>query len=78
MTTLNKVQDVFLGDTAIFASAWDLVDVNAFLLGKVSNSWSRQGFSTRACISSVITWGCSRYFVLDLVLSDNVSSNWLR
>lgn len=61
MTTLNKVQDVFLGDTAIFASAWDLVDVNAFLLGKVSNSW-----------------GCSRYFVLDLVLSDNVSSNWLR
>jgi len=78
VAAFDKVKDVFFGNTAIFATAWHLVDIDVLFLGKVSNSWSRQGSSTRAFISAVITWGCRRCFVLHLVLGWHVGSNWLR
>ena len=40
MATLDESQNVSLGDSTIFARARDLVDVDAFLLGEVPDSWS--------------------------------------
>ena len=67
MATLDEAQDVGFGDTTILAGAVHLVDVNAFFLCDVSNSWSRQGF-TRQSIMLLITWRCSSNLVCDLVL----------
>ena len=49
------------------------VDINSFLLGQVSNSWSRQGFSTKcgsAC-GLLITWRRSCNLIFNLLLSSH-------
>lgn len=57
-----EVNKVFLGNSASFASAWHLVDVDVFLFGVVSHSWSRQCFSVLR--RSLITWSCFHNFVV--------------
>ena len=47
VATLDEAEDVRLGDTAVLACAWHRVNIDSFLLGEMSNSWSRQGFTTR-------------------------------
>ena len=68
MSALDEAEDVCLGDTTILARAWHCVNINAFLLGEVSNSWSRQGFTSKSIGELLITWRCSRGLIFDLVL----------
>ena len=80
MATLDEAEDVGLGDTAVLACAWHRVNIDSFLLGEMSNSWSRQGFTTRLSISSLelITWRCCCGLVFDLILCGYNVLGWLR
>jgi hypothetical protein len=40
----DKVEQILLGDSAVFARARDVVDVELVFLREVSNSWSCQSF----------------------------------
>ena len=53
VATLDEAEDVAFCDTAVLARARHRVNIDSFLLGEMSNSWSRQGFTTRWSISSL-------------------------
>ena len=74
MPTIDEGEDVALGYSTIFARTWYLIDINTLRLGDVSNSWSRQGFSTSSCI--LITWRRCCDFIFNDVLSLNYG--WLK
>ena len=73
MSTFNEGQKVNFGHAAILTRTMYLVDINSFLLGQVSNSWSRQGFSTKcgsAC-GLLITWRRSWNLIFNLLFSSH-------
>ena len=76
MTTFDESEDVSFRYSAAFTGSWDLIDVDALLLGEVSHRWSRQGFSS-AITKRLITWGSSGHLISDLVL-DGYCGLWLR
>ena len=80
MATLDEAEDVAFCDTAVLACTRYRVNIDSFLLGEMSNSWSRQGFTTRWSISSLllITWRCCCSLVFDLVLCGHNVLGWLR
>ena len=72
MTTLDECQEVCFRDATALARTMDLIDVNALLLGEVSNSWSRQRFTSTSMTGLIITWGCCCNFIFDLVLDGHL------
>lgn len=72
MSATDKTEHVSFGDTTILAGSVHRVDINSLLLSEVSNSWSRQGFSTESIsIELLITWRCSCILIFNLVLYGN-------
>ena len=71
--TFDEGHEVGFGHAAILTRAGHLVDINSFLLGQVSNSWSRQGFTTKcgsAC-GLLITWRRRCNLIFNLFLGSH-------
>ena len=77
MATLDELKEVSLGDATTLARAMHLVNIYALLLGEVSNSWSRQRFTSTSSTGLIITWGCCCNFVFHLILNGHLLYHWL-
>ena len=73
VSTFDEGHEVGFGHAAILTRTRHLVDINSFLLGQVSNSWSRQGFTTKcgsAC-GLLITWRRRCNLIFNLFLGSH-------